>query len=97
MAAIDAADLDGLMSQIAPDALVADGSRVFEGTEAIRTWADRETIRPGRHYEIYSYTEDGDTITWEGAFFTSPTAFFGPCTIRTRWTGPLISEWRICV
>lgn len=42
--AVNAEDLDALVGCFAPDGLIVDVSREISGSDAIRTWADREVI-----------------------------------------------------
>jgi ketosteroid isomerase-like protein len=61
IAATNAFDIDALMATFAGDALVNDHRDEFAGTDAIRSWAQREIIHDRVTIEVIEATRRGDS------------------------------------
>jgi limonene-1,2-epoxide hydrolase len=63
LAAVNAFDLDGMVTAFAPDAYVNDARREISGTDAIRRWAEKEMIGAHVTMEVREVADHyGETI-----------------------------------
>jgi hypothetical protein len=81
--------LDDFMTLFALDATVVDGP-TYQGHEAIRTWAQRETFRVHMHIEVLREKDKEGTVVEVNA--TSRGGYSGPGTFSFTIRGDLIER-----
>jgi hypothetical protein len=97
--AVGAGDLDGFTGLFTADAVVRDGSRQFDGREAIGSWAQSEVLGDGAHYDVFEVERvEPSTLRWTGAFQRSASAVADEprgCFLTRFDDAGLIAEWLI--
>ena len=84
--------LDDFMALFAPDATVIDGPK-YQGTKAIRTWAQRETFGVQMHIDVVQEKNTEGTALDVQA--TSQGGYSGPGTFSFTIRGGLIERFVI--
>lgn len=88
----NAGDIDAFMALFAPDAVVVDGP-TYDGADAIRTWAQRETFGVQMHFE--PLREDNAQGTIVAADAQSTGGYTGPATFTFTIANGKIQHWEI--
>ncbi|MCV7259186.1 nuclear transport factor 2 family protein [Mycobacterium shimoidei] len=94
--AVNAGDTRSFLALFTPNTgYVKDWGRKFRGSEAIRSWSNREFI--GRHVKLqvatFYLTDEGDTVVIAevGGF-----GFKSPCAFTFHVDGELLTNMRTC-
>jgi len=84
--------LDEFLALFAPDATVVDGA-TYQGSEAIRAWAERETFGVQMHIDVVQEKNTEGTAVEVNA--TSTGGYSGPSTFFFTIQGGLIERFVI--
>ena len=90
--AINEGRLDEFLALFAPDATVVDGA-TYQGSEAIRAWAERETFGVQMHIDVVQEKNTEGTAVEVNA--TSTGGYSGPSTFFFTIQGGLIERFVI--
>jgi ketosteroid isomerase-like protein len=91
--ATNTADHAGFVAAFAPDAVLVDWGKAFEGREGIASWDDSDNIGRQAHFEIVEAVTEGDV--WIVTLAVTGGGFNGESGFRFELADDLITRMEI--